>query len=217
VGKEGGAPIPVGNGLFGQQYMTNPNGTIQLSEIDEETLKKVAALAGGKYFRATDAEALARIYSSIRGMEKEPVQAGRAQTGGGGLRPLPVVGAGAAGTAVCVGARRMRGRRLNRPASVAAGSASRRPAVPPRLGNDSQAEAAATSDALLADVRRCAHQNYLCMGKPDALPMLWGAVVLCAPGLAESRLPAQQSACASYLGPATWLASGSWALGDGTG
>ena len=70
VGKEGGAPVPIGDGIFGRQYMRNPDGTLQLTKVDEETLKQVAQIGKGRYFRATDAQALARIYDDIRKMEK---------------------------------------------------------------------------------------------------------------------------------------------------
>jgi len=33
VGKEGGAPIPVDDGVFGRQYARNPDGTLQMTEI----------------------------------------------------------------------------------------------------------------------------------------------------------------------------------------
>jgi Ca-activated chloride channel family protein len=74
VGKEGGAPIPISDGIFGKQYLRNPDGTLQLTKIDEDTLKKVAKLTGARYFRATDAQALAKIYREIRRMEKSPFE-----------------------------------------------------------------------------------------------------------------------------------------------
>jgi len=40
------------------------------SDLDEETLKKVAEITGGKYFRATDLESLERIYEQIDRLEK---------------------------------------------------------------------------------------------------------------------------------------------------
>ena len=46
VGKEGGAPIPLYRGVLGKQYDRNPDGTLKLTEVDEETLKKVAATTG---------------------------------------------------------------------------------------------------------------------------------------------------------------------------
>jgi len=39
-------------------------------DIDEETLKKIADITGGQYFRATDTDSLKEIYSQIDQMEK---------------------------------------------------------------------------------------------------------------------------------------------------
>jgi Ca-activated chloride channel family protein len=41
--------------------------------IDEELLRDVARTTGGRYFRATDPEALRRIFGQIDRMEKTPV------------------------------------------------------------------------------------------------------------------------------------------------
>ncbi|HXC04461.1 MAG TPA: VWA domain-containing protein [Bacteroidia bacterium] len=43
-------------------------------EIDEPMLKKVAAISGGKYFRATDTEKLKKIYQEIDSLEKNKIQ-----------------------------------------------------------------------------------------------------------------------------------------------
>jgi len=43
-------------------------------EIDEETLKKISAQTGGKYFRATDNTKLANIYKEIDKMEKDKIE-----------------------------------------------------------------------------------------------------------------------------------------------
>ncbi len=40
------------------------------AELDEGTLREVAAVTGGRYFRATDAGSLERIYAEIDGMER---------------------------------------------------------------------------------------------------------------------------------------------------
>lgn len=64
VGTRGMAPMP-GVDIFGRQTMTPRPVT-----IDEETLKKVAKLTGGEYFRATDTESLRRIYQRIDELEK---------------------------------------------------------------------------------------------------------------------------------------------------
>jgi Ca-activated chloride channel homolog len=62
------APYPVDDPVFGRRYVRMP------AQIDEETLKKVAAITGGTYFRATDAGALATIYQEIDAMEKTRVE-----------------------------------------------------------------------------------------------------------------------------------------------
>ena len=46
---------------------TNPS-----AQLDEESLRQIAALSGGRYFRARDSEALTRIYAILD--ELEPVQ-----------------------------------------------------------------------------------------------------------------------------------------------
>ncbi len=70
VGKEGGAPIPIGQGLFGQvQYARNPDGSLLLTYLDEENLKEIASSTGGLYFRATDEDKLREIYRQIGEME----------------------------------------------------------------------------------------------------------------------------------------------------
>lgn len=70
VGKEGGAPIPVPDPLIGRGYMRDKNGNVMLAKPDEATLRKIADLTHGQYFRATDGEALRKIYQQIDAMEK---------------------------------------------------------------------------------------------------------------------------------------------------
>lgn len=59
VGSEGVAPVPIGSAPAGFQYAELPVG------LDEELLGEIAERTGGTYFRATDPEALARIYAEI--------------------------------------------------------------------------------------------------------------------------------------------------------
>jgi Ca-activated chloride channel homolog len=68
IGSEGFAPVPVGRGVFGLRFENQP------VQIDEALLTQIAALTGGRYFRARDAAALERIYSRIDQMERMPVQ-----------------------------------------------------------------------------------------------------------------------------------------------
>ncbi len=70
VGKIGGAPIPYVSTIFGKQYIRNPDGSLYLTKLDEKTLKKIAQITGGKYFRATDSKSLEKIYQKIDKLEK---------------------------------------------------------------------------------------------------------------------------------------------------
>ena len=67
MGSEGEAPVPVAT-PFGIQYSTMP------VEIDEVTLMKIAKIADGKYFRATDEKSLKSIYQEIEQMEKRKME-----------------------------------------------------------------------------------------------------------------------------------------------
>jgi len=67
VGSEGKAPFQV-DSLFGKQYVYVE------AELDEDTLRHIARLTGGQYFRATDTEALREIYQQIDAMEKTEVE-----------------------------------------------------------------------------------------------------------------------------------------------
>jgi Ca-activated chloride channel family protein len=67
VGTRGKAPYPFMT-PFGKQYQMVP------VEIDENTLKEISRITGGRYFRATDNKKLEEIYKSIDKMEKTRVQ-----------------------------------------------------------------------------------------------------------------------------------------------
>jgi Ca-activated chloride channel family protein len=64
----GQVPVPVTDVFGGTQI------AYQESEIDEETLRQVADLTGGKYFRAEDTRGLKTIYDAIDKMEKSQVE-----------------------------------------------------------------------------------------------------------------------------------------------
>jgi Ca-activated chloride channel homolog len=66
VGTQGMAPYPV-NTPFGIQYQDMP------VEIDEAILKEISQTTGGKYFRATDNNKLAEVYSAIDKLEKSKI------------------------------------------------------------------------------------------------------------------------------------------------
>ena len=72
VGTDGEARMPIGHGPSGRtRYQTLP------VQIDEELLRGVAEATGGRYFRATDAEALNRIFRQIDELETIPVTVSR--------------------------------------------------------------------------------------------------------------------------------------------
>jgi Ca-activated chloride channel family protein len=70
VGKEGGAPIPVPDRYGRMQYARDRHGNIALTKLDEDTLKEIARITGGEYYRATDEQTLDMIYRQILEMEK---------------------------------------------------------------------------------------------------------------------------------------------------
>ncbi len=70
VGSEEGARIPIDDPLFGHTYLRNPDGSFQRTKMDEEALRRVAELSGGRYYRAADPGTLEQIYDEIRKLEK---------------------------------------------------------------------------------------------------------------------------------------------------
>lgn len=67
VGSHGQVRIPVQTPM-GTQYVTTD------SEFDETTLKDIAQVTGGEYFRATNAAALRSIYQQIDELEKTKIR-----------------------------------------------------------------------------------------------------------------------------------------------
>ncbi len=68
VGTEGIAPMPTLNQWGGISFT---DGKV---EIDEEMLREIADLTGGRYFRATDNTKLAEIYAEINKLERAKVE-----------------------------------------------------------------------------------------------------------------------------------------------
>lgn len=66
VGTQGKAPYPFQT-AFGVKYVDVD------VDIDEPTLKQIAAITGGQYFRATDNASLKEIYSEIDKLEKTKI------------------------------------------------------------------------------------------------------------------------------------------------
>ncbi|SHI73777.1 vWA domain-containing protein [Algibacter luteus] len=66
------------NGMALSPVAILPNGNFQYGriqvEIDEELLKEIAEVTGGKYFRATDNKKLEEIYDEINKLEKTEIE-----------------------------------------------------------------------------------------------------------------------------------------------
>lgn len=71
--KKGVKVYTIGIGRDGQSVYVDPYGlarTTISTPIDEETLKQIANLTDGKYFRATDAGSLKKVFKEIDNLEK---------------------------------------------------------------------------------------------------------------------------------------------------
>jgi Ca-activated chloride channel homolog len=66
IGVRGEAPLPVTDAFGNQQIV------MEKVDVDEDTLAKIAATTGGQFYRATNTEALRRIYADIDRLEKTP-------------------------------------------------------------------------------------------------------------------------------------------------
>lgn len=65
VGKEG--LVPYGKDFFGRPHMIE-------NYLDERTLKKMAEIGGGEFFKATDNQALAHVFEKIDQFEKAEIK-----------------------------------------------------------------------------------------------------------------------------------------------
>lgn len=68
AGKDGIARIPVDDPFFGRQYVPAE------VKIDEPTLKSIANITGGQFFRATTREMLEQVYEDIDRLEKTKIE-----------------------------------------------------------------------------------------------------------------------------------------------
>jgi Ca-activated chloride channel family protein len=68
AGREGYAPYPFEDPVYGTVYQE------VLVEIDEKSLQDIADLTDGKYFRATDAQSLVKVYEEIDQLEKTKIE-----------------------------------------------------------------------------------------------------------------------------------------------
>lgn len=65
IGREG--LVPYGKDFFGRPNMIE-------NTVDESTMRKIAGIGGGEFFRATDNQALASVFSKIDKMEKAEIK-----------------------------------------------------------------------------------------------------------------------------------------------
>lgn len=71
IGTEGYALMPVGVDEFGYIYNEMP------VTIDENTLREIAQITGGKYYRATSGEKLEEVYNEINHLEKSEINSSK--------------------------------------------------------------------------------------------------------------------------------------------
>ncbi|MCP4545658.1 MAG: VWA domain-containing protein [bacterium] len=67
VGKEGKVPYPYTDAIFGKRYQYVE------TNLDETTLREIAAASGGRFFRAQNSESLADIYREIDQLERTEI------------------------------------------------------------------------------------------------------------------------------------------------
>ena len=68
VGRGGVVPVPVDDPVFGRRV------EMVRMDVDEGVLREIAHRTGGRYYRATDADALAGIYVAIDRLERAPIR-----------------------------------------------------------------------------------------------------------------------------------------------
>jgi Ca-activated chloride channel homolog len=68
VGKDGEQPMEIDDPLFGKRIVS------VRTDVDEPTLRAIASLTGGRYYRAQDAKALEDIYTAIDKLEKTEIK-----------------------------------------------------------------------------------------------------------------------------------------------
>ena len=68
AGRGGVVPVPIDDPVFGRRVQ------MVRMDVDEETLSKIAERTGGRFFRATDPQALSSIYAEIDRLERAPIR-----------------------------------------------------------------------------------------------------------------------------------------------
>ena len=73
VGTVGGAPVPFYD-MTGRKHYYRQGNQLLRTRLDETTLKTIASITRGKYYRATDVDTLRQIYEEIAQMEKHKIE-----------------------------------------------------------------------------------------------------------------------------------------------
>jgi len=68
VGRGGVVPVPIDDPLMGTRTQ------LVRMDVDETTLRQIADRTGGQFYRATDTDALTRIYAQIDRLERAPIR-----------------------------------------------------------------------------------------------------------------------------------------------
>jgi len=68
AGTAEGGPIPVDDPVWGRRYVNVP------TDIDEDVLREISRITGGRYFRAKTEGMLAEVYATIDELEKTKVE-----------------------------------------------------------------------------------------------------------------------------------------------
>ena len=79
IGVGGPVPVTIPDPTFPGGVLMD-QGQIVYTKLDEETLRDVASLTGGRYFRAEDEQALADIYDEIAQLETHEIEQNRYTT-----------------------------------------------------------------------------------------------------------------------------------------
>ncbi len=75
LGKKEGAPLKIKDAFGNETYARNRDGSLYKTKFDEETLKNIAKVSGGKYFYANDNTALEKSLQTINALEKTEYEA----------------------------------------------------------------------------------------------------------------------------------------------
>ena len=73
IGKEGGAPIPIVDALGRKGVARNRDGSVYRATFNEKTLKDIASITGGSFFRVDDSAAFDHAVDEINTLEKTDI------------------------------------------------------------------------------------------------------------------------------------------------